>query len=116
MPADEGDSGVDAMSLPESRDSSPAKVQKADLDVPVPNIENPFARRREVEDEEDDDFWYHDVSHLGTPDGGGPGLHSWKIIAPVSTLLALAVLATPASFSGGGVPLESWRFGPTESP
>ncbi|CAN8008214.1 unnamed protein product [Ixodes pacificus] len=56
MPADEGDSGVDAMSLPESRDSSPAKVQKADLDVPVPNIENPFARRREVEDEEDDDF------------------------------------------------------------
>ncbi|CAN7942447.1 unnamed protein product [Ixodes hexagonus] len=59
MPADEGDSGVDAMSLPESRDNSP-KVQKADLDVPVPNIENPFARRRGEEDEEveedDEDF------------------------------------------------------------
>lgn len=45
------------MSLPESRDNSP-KVQKADLDVPVANIENPFARRREVEEEgeEDEDF------------------------------------------------------------
>lgn len=32
MPADEGDSGVDAMSLPESRDTSP-KVSKRDLDV-----------------------------------------------------------------------------------
>lgn len=36
MPADEGDSGVDAMSLPESRETSP-KVTKRDLDVAAPS-------------------------------------------------------------------------------
>lgn len=81
MPADEGDSGVDAMSLPESRDSSPAKVQKADLDVPVPNIENPFARRREVEDEEDDDF----VSFRSFPMTGNLVCHYG--VMPLKTLV-----------------------------
>lgn len=35
MPADEGDSGIDAMSLPESRETSP-KMSKRDLDVAAP--------------------------------------------------------------------------------
>lgn len=36
MPADEGDSGIDATSLPESRETSP-KMSKRDLDVAMPS-------------------------------------------------------------------------------
>ncbi|XP_064478089.1 mitochondrial import receptor subunit TOM22 homolog [Ornithodoros turicata] len=49
MPTDEGDSGVEAMSQPESREESP-KAQKSSLDVPAPNTGNPFPG-----DEDDDD-------------------------------------------------------------
>lgn len=57
MPADEGDSGVDAMSLPESREASP-KVTKRDLDVAAPSAtetEGTVATTESGADDLDDD-------------------------------------------------------------
>ncbi|XP_070379426.1 mitochondrial import receptor subunit TOM22 homolog [Dermacentor albipictus] len=55
MPADEGDSGIDAMSLPESRETSP-KMSKRDLDVAVPTASSTTEATASVEEVDDLDL------------------------------------------------------------
>uniref|UniRef100_A0A131YKW6 Mitochondrial import receptor subunit TOM22 homolog n=2 Tax=Rhipicephalus TaxID=426455 RepID=A0A131YKW6_RHIAP len=55
MPADEGDSGIEAMSLPESRETSP-KISKRDLDVAVPTTSSATEPSASVGEEDDLDL------------------------------------------------------------
>lgn len=55
MPADEGDSGIEAMSLPESRETSP-KMSKRDLDVAVPTTSSATEPSASVGEEDDLDL------------------------------------------------------------
>ncbi|KAH8038181.1 hypothetical protein HPB51_024712 [Rhipicephalus microplus] len=59
MPADDGDSGIEAMSLPESRETSP-KMSKRDLDVAMPTTSSTTEGSASVVGEDDD----LDVSEL----------------------------------------------------
>uniref|UniRef100_G3MTR2 Mitochondrial import receptor subunit TOM22 homolog n=2 Tax=Amblyomma TaxID=6942 RepID=G3MTR2_AMBMU len=52
MPADEGDSGIEATSLPESRETSP-KMSKRDLDVAVPSTSSATEGGPSVDDDFD---------------------------------------------------------------
>ncbi|KAL3212877.1 hypothetical protein MRX96_035807 [Rhipicephalus microplus] len=53
MPADDGDSGIEAMSLPESRETSP-KMSKRDLDVAMPTTSSTTEGSASVVGDEDD--------------------------------------------------------------
>ncbi|XP_037522195.1 mitochondrial import receptor subunit TOM22 homolog [Rhipicephalus sanguineus] len=116
MPADEGDSGIEAMSLPESRETSP-KVSKRDLDVAVPTTSSatePSASAGEEDDFDLDETLYerlwgltemfppklrqgvYDVAHFSW--GSAKGLYSFSRSAFWIIFSSSAILFAPVIF------------------